>query len=249
MKKILSILLPITLALLLIGCQSTPGVVGPQGMTGPQGPQGIPGLRGEQGPQGPIGPQGARGPEGKQGERGRAGDDGDDGDDGERGPRGYTGEQGPQGEIGPQGPKGDDGDSGMPWGYVVLVSKDSEWNVVGDAFGVLFYSKEAEEFDYVFHAGGLDSGVGYSLIYYADPWPGDNGALIGSGTSGSDGVLNLGGSENLGGDIPNPDDENYPDGAKVWLVLSTDYDGTKMTGWNPGDYLFESYLITYTDTG
>ena len=48
-------------------------------------------------------------------------------------------------------------------------------------------------------------------------------------------------------DLPDSDDANYPDGAKIWLVLSDDYDGTntKMTAWNPTEYLFENNLITF----
>jgi len=137
----------------------------------------------------------------------------------------------------------------MPWGYVVLISKNSTtWAIIGDAFGVLFYSVAADEFGYAFHAEGLDGSTDYSLIYYADPWPGDSGSIrIDSGMSDADGVLSLGGSVDLAGNLPDPADENS-DGAKVWLVLSDDYDGTEMTDWNPTEYLFESYLITYTDT-
>ncbi len=51
-------------------------------------------------------------------------------------------------------------------------------------------------------------------------------------------------------DLPDPKDANYPDGAKIWLVLSEDYDAAekKMTVWNPAEYLFEYELITYDDT-
>ena len=54
----------------------------------------------------------------------------------------------------------------------------------------------------------------------------------------------------LGMDFPHPDDANYLDGAKVWLVLSDDYDGAtcQMNGWNPTEYLFEYDLISYNDT-
>ena len=51
-------------------------------------------------------------------------------------------------------------------------------------------------------------------------------------------------------DIPNSGDANHPDGGKIWLVLSSDYDAAtnKMTAWNPTEYLFEDKLITYDDT-
>ena len=50
------------------------------------------------------------------------------------------------------------------------------------------------------------------------------------------------------GDLPIEDDENYPDGAKIWLVLDDDFNGSIMTGWNPEEYLFEGEFITYEDT-
>ena len=52
-------------------------------------------------------------------------------------------------------------------------------------------------------------------------------------------------------DLPDSADANYPGGARIWLVPSADYDDAncKMIGWNPGAYLFEHNLITYTDTG
>lgn len=49
-------------------------------------------------------------------------------------------------------------------------------------------------------------------------------------------------------DLPHSDDENYPDGAKIWLVPSSDYGNTGVIGWNPAKYLFEHDLITYDDT-
>jgi len=246
MKKILSIVITAILALLLVGCQSAPGAVGPQGEPGPQGPQGIPGVQGLRGTQGPIGPQGARGPEGKQGERGRAGDEGDDGDDGDRGPRGYTGAQGLQGEQGPQG------DPGMPWGYMVLVSKNDDWDTIDGPRGVLFYSVIGDVFDYEFDAVGLAQGVEYSLIYYADPWPGSNGALIDTGESnGVTGDIHLEGWVDLGMSIPVPEDDNCattPAGAKIWLVPSSCYDEPEVITWAPDDFLFETDLIFYIDT-
>ena len=50
-------------------------------------------------------------------------------------------------------------------------------------------------------------------------------------------------------DLPHSDDANT-DGAKIWLVLSSDYDATntKMIGWDPTEYLYENNLITYDDT-
>jgi len=61
----------------------------------------------------------------------------------------------------------------------------------------------------------------------------------------------LSGSVDLGMDIPTSGDNNYNYGGKIWLVTKSDYDtsANKMTAWNPGNYLFETGLITYDDTG
>ena len=138
-------------------------------------------------------------------------------------------------------------------GHLYLYEKDpADWSIVdGGAWGKMKYNLAGSEFKFVFNGHGLESNTGYSLIYYADPWPGDNpGALIASGTSNDDGDIHLMGNIDLGIDLPDPADANHPDGAKIWLVLSDDYnaDETKMVGWDPTEYLFEHNLITFDDT-
>jgi len=118
-------------------------------------------------------------------------------------------------------------------------------------YGILTHNVKGPEFEYAFTGTGLASSTGYSLIYYADGWPGNNpGALIASGTSDGSGGLSLSGSVELGMDLPHASDANHPGGAKIWLVPSSDYDAgnAKMVGWNPGNYLFETGLIEYDDT-
>ena len=142
--------------------------------------------------------------------------------------------------------------------HLYLDEKDSNWEIVEDgAWGKMKYNLAGPTFDFVFNGHELDPDTDYSLIYYADKpdrfvdWGGDNpGALIASGTSNEDGNIHLAGSPDLGMDLPDPNDTNHPAGAKIWLVLSEDYDatGTKMTAWNPAEYLFEYELITYDDT-
>jgi hypothetical protein len=154
-------------------------------------------------------------------------------------------------DKGLKGLKGQAGSSNVA--FVELWEKDpATWGIVEDgAWGKLKYNLERPEFDFVFNGHGLEIDTDYSLIYYADPWPGDNpGALIASGTSNDEGDIHLGGSMDLGMDLPDSADANYPDGAKIWLVLSSDYaaTGCKMTGWNPTEYVFEYDLITYNDT-
>jgi len=142
-----------------------------------------------------------------------------------------------------------------------LVKKDPVTWVPSEDAGHLKYKTAANEFTYTFDATGLTAITQYSLIYYADPWPGDGtdhstGALIGTFTSDINGaIVSTPGNVNLGTDLPNSKDKNFGVGAKIWLVLSSDYSTTTlgaqghMTAWNPSGYLFETHLINYHDTG
>ena len=159
-------------------------------------------------------------------------------------------------DKGLKGLRGQAGNSNVA--FVELWEKDADWEIVEEgAWGKLKYNLAGPEFDFVFNGHGLELDSDYSLIYYADPWPGDNpGALIASGSSNDEGDIHLAGPVDLGIDLPDPTDANHPDndpdlpGAKIWLVLSDDYDATntKMIGWNPEEYLFEYDVITYDDT-
>ena len=146
-----------------------------------------------------------------------------------------------QPDQGLRGLKGQAGNSNVA--FVELWEKDSStWEIVEEgAWGKLKYNLEGPTFDFVFNAHGLEIETSYSLIYYADPWPGDNGALIASGTSNDEGDIHLAGSPDLQMDLSN---------AKIWLVLSDDYDEATcaMTGWQPAEYLFEYDTILYDDT-
>jgi len=132
---------------------------------------------------------------------------------------------------------------------LTLVKKDPvTWEVIPGT-GTLTFKTAADTFDYTFVASGLLSGTNYDLIYYADPWPGTGGKRIAMFTTdGTGAIASTTGSVDLGVDIPVSTDKNYPVGGKIWLVLSSDYDGTKMTAWNPTNYLFEMHLIKYDDT-
>lgn len=146
--------------------------------------------------------------------------------------------------------------------HLYLYEKDpSNWSIVdGGAWGKMKYNPSGPEFCFVFNGHGLETETAYSLIYYADPWPGNNpGAPIASGTSNDEGNIHLAGCKDLDMDLPDPYDANANEatcqgapcpGAKIWLVLSDDYDDDerKMVGWDPSEYLFEHNLITYDDT-
>ncbi|KKU70956.1 MAG: hypothetical protein UX97_C0016G0004 [Candidatus Beckwithbacteria bacterium GW2011_GWA2_47_25] len=131
---------------------------------------------------------------------------------------------------------------------------DGPWTIIDDnIFGTLIWTGDANEFNYTFSAQGLTPGTNYSLIYYADGWPGNNpGAFIGTFlTDGGGAIASTTGNPNLGVDLPTLPDGNFAIGAKIWLVLSSDYNSVtkSMTLWNPSQYLFEGNVyIHYDDT-
>jgi len=137
-------------------------------------------------------------------------------------------------------------------GYLRLVQKDpGDWSVVkGGARGLLRYTRTGPLFIFRLHARGLSPNTSYTLIYYPDPWPGDGLVCLARGTADYHGYLrHVVGAAKIKGGLPAEFDENYPGGAKIWLVRSDDVDcaGKMMVDWNPGEYLFEYNLITYED--
>jgi len=135
---------------------------------------------------------------------------------------------------------------------LALNNKDSSWDEIdGDNIeGTLVFETMKTTFDYSLDATGLATSTDYCLIYYADPWAGDHpGAWIGTVTTDGSGVISTTGSKNLAMNLPSEPDENYLDGAKIWLVLASDYDTNtqEMTAWNPDSYLFEHELVAYSD--
>ncbi|MGC9554521.1 MAG: hypothetical protein ACP5EK_04340, partial [Thermoplasmatota archaeon] len=111
---------------------------------------------------------------------------------------------------------------GTPQLTTVLVKKDYtdpawplDYNGLMDTYGELRYWEAGEGFSFEFTGYQLDDNTDYSLIYYADPWPGNNpGVLIDEGTTDDDGYLHLEGDVELNMDLPHADDANFPTGAK-----------------------------------
>ncbi len=138
-------------------------------------------------------------------------------------------------------------------GYLRLFQKDpADWSVVeGGARGLLRYTSTGLMFIFHFDAHNLSPYTKYTLIYYPDPWPGDGLICLASDTTNYHGDLrNLVGAVRIKGGLPAEGDENYPDGAKIWLVRSEDVDcnGKMMVDWEPEAYLFEENLIIYENT-
>jgi len=131
--------------------------------------------------------------------------------------------------------------------YVHLYEKDPvTWDIVcNGSWGKLKFRSSGKEFDFVFYGYNLDSGVNYTLIYYPDPWPGEGLICLGHGKVNFEGKIYIAKSVDTG-NLPSENDQN--EGAKIWLVLSSDvdYENSKMIGWNPSKYLFEQNLIHYT---
>lgn len=163
-----------------------------------------------------------------------------------------------------------------PIGKLILENKDStNWDIIiDDVSAILKYHTEGTSFTYDLTGKVPLSNTDYILIYYADKqdrfenWGGDNpGALIVKITSDGSGNIVKSGATDLGTVLPNQNDWNAnpdPDycnnhngydsythcnGAKIWLVLASDYDETnkKLTAWNPSNYLFETDLISSND--
>lgn len=122
--------------------------------------------------------------------------------------------------------------------------------------GVLTWAGDGPTFNYSVTASGLPASTNYSLIYYADPYPGNfPGKLIGTGTTDGSGNLVFSGNPDLGMDLPMPADTNSGSphfGAKIWLIPSANYNaGTNsVTPWTPDNtWLFEGNVyINYNDT-
>jgi len=133
--------------------------------------------------------------------------------------------------------------------HLYLFEKDpATWEIVEEgAWGKMQYTLAGSEFDFVFNGHGLENGSEYTLLYYPDPWPGTGLICLGTGTACDEMDVHITGSVDTG-DLPAEGDLN--DGAKIWLVLSSDVDceNAAMVGWTPTEYLFEYDLITFDDT-
>jgi len=134
--------------------------------------------------------------------------------------------------------------------HLYLYEKNpSDWSIVKKgAWGKMTYKTAGPEFKFAFNGKKLEPNTDYSLIYYPDPWPGNNLIVLGSATSKKSGNVHIQGSVDIG-NLPITTDQNINLGAKIWLVKSSDIttSGTPhMTGWNPTKYLFENNLITFT---
>jgi hypothetical protein len=154
-------------------------------------------------------------------------------------------------------------------GTVILDNKNSTtWARITDGkYGVLTYNSSGISFDFTFAATGLEAGVDYSLIYFANPYPGNNpGARLWNGVANGSGMIPLfSAAANLGMNLPTAPDTNQvvdhdaaPDyydapfnyGAKIWLIPTDCYNESSKSviAWSPDRFLFETGLINHIDT-
>lgn len=156
---------------------------------------------------------------------------------------------------------------------IVLENKDADWKVINDnTKATLTYDTVNPTFDFTLGVEALQPQTEYVLIYYADfdprfaLWGGNNpGALIKTFTTDASGNADVTSNVELGMNLPaepdwniNPspdycdnhngkDDYDHCKGAKFWIVPKTDFDGSKVTNWNPTAFLFETDLGVYFD--
>lgn len=138
-----------------------------------------------------------------------------------------------------------------------IENPDGPWTVKSgdEIYADLTWDGDGAEFVYDLDAHNLASDTDYSLIYYADGWPGNHpGALLGEFVTDSNGdFIATNEAINLNHDLPHPDDENAAIGAKIWLIPSEAYNDTtfSVNTWPPDQdtWLFEGNVyINYQDT-
>jgi predicted ribosomally synthesized peptide with SipW-like signal peptide len=124
-----------------------------------------------------------------------------------------------------------------------------DWsNIVDNRIALLKYKYQSPEFEYNLRATGMVAQKNYCLIYSQDPWSGGLKQLIAQGSSDIGGKLSIAGSKSMGS-MPNPSDQNYPTGSKLWLLPCSSFSGTSAS-WPPAaDWLFENWpgFINYRE--
>jgi hypothetical protein len=162
----------------------------------------------------------------------------------------------------PKGPSGPAGKSNVAHLYLYEKS-ETDWQILEKgAWGKMKYRMSGPSFNFVFNGKKLIPGEEYTLIYYPDPWPGNGLICLGTGVANGGGNVHIKEAAFIDTDLPVEGDLNNPiteghaeclanstciDGAKIWLVLSSDVDctGRMMIGWNPAEYLFEDIGILF----
>lgn len=112
------------------------------------------------------------------------------------------------------------------------------WDIIqGDGKqGTLTYGVMDSKFNYSFTGTAPQANTNYTLVIGSDSWVA--GTTLGAGLTDGAGNIILNGSVELG-TVTN---------QKVWLILSSHWNGSNMIGWDGSKYLFETGLIDYYDS-
>ena len=130
-------------------------------------------------------------------------------------------------------------------GVTYLHKKDPRtWSYdLNGPWGKLSWSTSEGKAQFIFDGHRLRPEFEYTLIYYADPVPGDGSICIGKAKSDRHGNLHITGS--IVGPLPRPYDRNFGTGAKIWLVNTSDFNcqQQKFIQGDPENYLYGSQWI------
>lgn len=114
--------------------------------------------------------------------------------------------------------------------HLYLYEKDPvSWEIVDGAWGKMMYKADS----FVFNGHGLEAGE-YTLLNYCG-W-GENQNILGVAESND-------GNVHIKGTLSELCIEGDNEGAKIWLVKSSDLTGEVFNAWTPTEYLFEHNLI------
>ena len=123
-------------------------------------------------------------------------------------------------------------------GNVVLENKNGppNWDIIQDSYqGTLDYDVMASMFNFTFNGVARQNNTEYTLVIGTNPWDNSDRQALASGSTDGSGNISLNGSIDL----------DTRTNQKVWLVLTSDWNGGAWAGWHADDYLFETGLIDY----
>lgn len=128
--------------------------------------------------------------------------------------------------------------------YIKLWEKDPvTWMIVPNgAYGEAWVSQDYHQV--IFRGYKLNPETAYTLLSYHEPWSGFGSIIIGTGYTNRGGGLQIVGAvASLVYNVYTTGEYAGQTGAKIWLVLSSDFQNGKFVAWNPTEYLFETHLI------
>lgn len=128
---------------------------------------------------------------------------------------------------------------------LTLIQKDSGWgNIAEGQTGTFTYDCDG----FTFNSVNVAASTPYTLISYAEPYPGTGSKVLGTGASDANGDITISGTDgwesNLVANTYTAGEYAGQTGSKVWLVPTVDFNGVQLVAWNQANYLFEDNLIS-----